>query len=109
MPIMIKRFEVCKAKGFDMTQYDDLQGWDPESEPDGTGFPLGEQDIIDYTVLLADESKSMGMGAAFREQLQLGRGARTFHRLVHHGGRRTLGRDPLHSTLPQRRKSCLCR
>jgi hypothetical protein len=65
MPIMIERFKVCKAKGFDTTQYDDLQGWDPESEPDGTGFPLTEQDIIDYTVLLADESKSMGMGAAF--------------------------------------------
>ena len=65
MPIMIERFKVCKEKGFDMTQYDDLQGWDPESEPDGTGFPLTEQDIIDFTVLLADESKSMGMGAAF--------------------------------------------
>ncbi|MBW2737109.1 MAG: endo alpha-1,4 polygalactosaminidase [Deltaproteobacteria bacterium] len=65
IPIMLRRLDMCEDKGFDMTQFDDLQVWEEDN-----GIPgLSLQDSIDYTVILLDDSHNRNMGSAFENNI----------------------------------------
>jgi hypothetical protein len=56
-PIMTKRFEMCRAKGFDAVEPDNI---DTYEEP-ATGIPLTGAEQITYDTWVADEVHSLGM------------------------------------------------
>jgi endo-alpha-1,4-polygalactosaminidase (GH114 family) len=58
-PIMRARFDLCKAKGFDGVDPDNVDGYQ-----NNTGFPLTYQDQIAYNRWLADEAhaRSLAIG-----------------------------------------------
>jgi hypothetical protein len=55
-PIMTARFQMCKEKGFDAVEPDNIEGY-----ANDTGFPLTAQDQLTYNEWIADEVHSLGM------------------------------------------------
>ncbi len=55
-PIMAKRFQMCKEKGFDAVDPDNIDGWENE-----TGFPLTAAQSDAYDEWVASEVHSLGM------------------------------------------------
>ncbi len=54
--IMAKRFDTCKAKGFDALEPDNMDVFEAPS-----GFPLTRADGVSYALWLADQSHQRGM------------------------------------------------
>jgi len=55
-PIMTARFEMCREKGFDAVEPDNIEGY-----ANNTGFPLTAQEQLTYNEWIADEVHSLGM------------------------------------------------
>jgi len=55
-PIMRARFDLCKAKGFDGVEPDNMDNY-----TNGTGFPLTYEDQLHYSLWLADEAHQRGL------------------------------------------------
>lgn len=55
-PIMLARLDLCKAKGFDAVEPDNM-----EIHTSDTGFPLTYDDQLKYALWLADESHKRGL------------------------------------------------
>ncbi len=55
--IMAKRLDVCKTKGFDAVEPDNMDVYSDDS-----GFPLTQADGVDYAKWLATECHARGMG-----------------------------------------------
>jgi hypothetical protein len=55
-PIMTKRFQMCKEKGFDAVEPDNMDGFENKS-----GFPLTAAQQLTYNEWVADEVHSLGM------------------------------------------------
>jgi len=55
--IMAKRLDVCKTKGFDAVEPDNMDVFSADS-----GFPLTQADGVDYAKWLATECHARGMG-----------------------------------------------
>jgi hypothetical protein len=55
-PIMTRRFEMCKEKGFDAVEPDNMEGY-----ANDTGFPLTAQEQLTYNEWVAEEVHSLGM------------------------------------------------
>ena len=55
-PIMTARFEMCKQKGFDAVEPDNIEGYANDS-----GFPLTAQEQLTYNEWVAEEVHSLGM------------------------------------------------
>jgi hypothetical protein len=55
-PIMIKRFEMCKEKGFDAVEPDNMDGYE-----NSTGFPITAAEQATYDEWVAKEVHSLGM------------------------------------------------
>ncbi|HYB28976.1 MAG TPA: endo alpha-1,4 polygalactosaminidase [Solirubrobacteraceae bacterium] len=55
-PIMTARFEMCKQKGFDAVEPDNMDGYE-----NSTGFPLTAQDQLNYNEWVAEEAHSLGL------------------------------------------------
>ncbi|HEY3959159.1 MAG TPA: endo alpha-1,4 polygalactosaminidase [Solirubrobacteraceae bacterium] len=55
-PIMIKRFEMCKEKGFDAVEPDNMDGYE-----NSTGFPITAAQQATYDEWVATEVHSLGM------------------------------------------------
>ena len=55
-PIMTARFEMCREKGFDAVEPDNMEGYANKS-----GFPLTAQEQLTYNLWLAGEVHSLGM------------------------------------------------
>jgi hypothetical protein len=55
-PIMTARFEMCKEKGFDAVEPDNMEGYANDS-----GFPLTAQEQLTYNEWVADEVHALGM------------------------------------------------
>ena len=53
---MIKRFQMCKEKGFDAVEPDNMDGFENKS-----GFPLTAAQQLTYDEWVADEVHSLGM------------------------------------------------
>ena len=60
-PIMRARFDLCKAKGFDAIEPDNMEIYDNE-----TGFPLTYDDQIRYARWLADEAHQRGLAIGMK-------------------------------------------
>jgi len=55
-PIMLARLDLCKAKGFDAVEPDNM-----EIHTNDTGFPLTYEDQLKYALWLAEESHKRGL------------------------------------------------
>ncbi len=55
-PIMTARFQMCKEKGFDAVEPDNIEGY-----ANKTGFPLTAAEQLRYNEWVADEVHSLGM------------------------------------------------
>jgi hypothetical protein len=55
-PIMTARFEMCKEKGFEAVEPDNIEGYANDS-----GFPLTAQEQLTYNEWVAEEVHSLGM------------------------------------------------
>ena len=62
--IMTTRFQMCKAKGFDAVEPDNIDGYTNK-----TGFPLTAQDQFNYNKWIADTVHSLGMAVALKNDL----------------------------------------
>lgn len=60
-PIMAKRFDQCKAKGFDAIEPDLLDGYSND-----TGFPLTAADQLRYNRYIADLAHARGLSIALK-------------------------------------------
>ncbi len=58
-PIMAKRFELCRAKGFDGADPDNIDGYQ-----NATGFPLTAGEQLTYDAWVAGEAHSLGLTVA---------------------------------------------
>lgn len=60
-PIMRARLDVCRAKGFDGIEPDNIEGYD-----ENTGFPLTAQDQLNYNTWIANEAHSRGLSVGLK-------------------------------------------
>jgi len=65
LPIMRSRFEVCKAKGFDAIEPDEIDGYSNES-----GFPLTYDDQLRYNRAIADLAHSLGLSVGLKGDIE---------------------------------------
>lgn len=65
LPIMRDRFQVCKDKGFDAIEPDEIDGWSNES-----GFPLTYNDQLAYNRAIADLAHSMGLSIGLKGDIE---------------------------------------
>jgi hypothetical protein len=63
-PIMQARFDMCKAKGFDAIEPDNIDGYS-----NSTGFPLSYQDQINYNTLIAQQAHALGLSIGLKNDL----------------------------------------
>lgn len=60
-PIMSARFDLCKSKGFDAVEADNVNGFVNPS-----GFPLTAQDQLTYNTWLAQQAHTRGLSIALK-------------------------------------------
>ena len=60
-PIMRARLDVCRAKGFDGVEPDNVEGFD-----ENTGFPLTAQDQLNYNIWIANEAHARGLSVGLK-------------------------------------------
>lgn len=63
-PIMNSRLDLCKAKGFDSVEFDNVDGY-----ANATGFPLSSMDQLRYNAWLANAAHARGLSAALKNDL----------------------------------------
>ena len=63
-PIMRARLDLCKQKGFDGVEFDNVDGYNNNS-----GFPLTANDQLQYNIFLANEAHKRGLTAALKNDL----------------------------------------
>jgi hypothetical protein len=61
---MKARMDLCKAKGFDALEPDNIDGY-----TNSTGFPLTYQDQITYNTFIANEAHARGLSVALKNDL----------------------------------------
>ena len=64
-PIMEARLDLCRDKGFDGVELDNVDGY-----TNSTGFPLTYQDQLAYNTFLADAAHERGLSAALKNDLE---------------------------------------
>jgi hypothetical protein len=64
-PILRARLDLCKSKGFDGVDPDNINGY---TNP--TGFPLTAQDQIDFNVWLANEAHARGLSIGMKNDVE---------------------------------------
>lgn len=62
--IMGKRLDMCKSKGFDAVEFDNVDGY-----TNSTGFPLVSSDQLTYNTMLASEAHTRGLSAALKNDI----------------------------------------
>lgn len=62
--VMLARMDLCKQKGFDALEPDNIDGYS-----NGSGFPLTSQDQIDYNKFLAQEAHARGLSVGLKNDL----------------------------------------
>ena len=61
-PIMEKRLDACKAKGFDAVEPDNINAYTQD-----TGFPLSAEDQLKYNIWWADAAHKRGLSIGLKE------------------------------------------
>ena len=64
-PIVEARLDLCKAKGFDAMEPDNVDGYSNQ-----TGFPLSYRDQIAYNSFVADRAHSRGLSVALKNDVR---------------------------------------
>ncbi len=64
-PIMEARLDLCRAKGFDGVEPDNVDGY-----ANRTGFPLGPDDQLRYNVFLANAAHARGLSVGLKNDVQ---------------------------------------
>ena len=64
-PIMEARLDLCKSKGFDGVEFDNVDGFSNR-----TGFPLTYQDQLNDNTYLANEAHERGLSAALKNDIE---------------------------------------
>ncbi len=65
LPIMTARMKMCKDKGFDAIEPDEMVNY---SNP--SGFPLTYQDQINYNIAIANAAHGMGMSIGLKDDIE---------------------------------------
>jgi len=60
-PVMRARLDLCRAKGFDSVEPDNIDGFDND-----TGFAISRADQVRYNLWLADEAHQRGLSIALK-------------------------------------------
>ena len=60
-PIMLARFQMCKAKGFDAIEPDEQNGY-----ANASGFPLSDQDQLTYNTWIANTVHTLGLSVGLK-------------------------------------------
>jgi hypothetical protein len=60
-PLIGGRLDLCRAKGFDAVEFDNVDGYQNNS-----GFPISAQDQLNFNRTLANEAHARGLGAALK-------------------------------------------
>ncbi len=63
-PIIRARLDLCKSKGFDAVEFDNVDGYTNK-----TGFPLTSEDQLAYNKFLANEAHARGLSAGLKNDL----------------------------------------
>ncbi|GGY99537.1 endo alpha-1,4 polygalactosaminidase [Streptomyces poonensis] len=63
-PIMERRFDMCREKGFDAVEPDLMEGY-----ADDTGFPLTAEDQLTYNRMIADIAHERGLAVGLKNDL----------------------------------------
>jgi hypothetical protein len=63
-PVMEARLDLCRSKGFDAVEPDNVDGY-----ANDTGFPLTAEDQLTYNRFLADASHARGLSVALKNDL----------------------------------------
>ncbi|MEU7348435.1 endo alpha-1,4 polygalactosaminidase [Streptomyces bacillaris] len=63
-PIMERRFDMCRQKGFDAVEPDLMEGYN-----DDTGFPLTARDQLRYNRMIADIAHERGLAVGLKNDL----------------------------------------
>jgi hypothetical protein len=63
-PILTARFQMCKNKGFDAVEPDNIDGYS-----NNTGFPLSYQDQLTYNRWIAQTVHSLGLTVALKNDI----------------------------------------
>ncbi len=63
-PIMRARMDICRRKGFDAIEFDNVDGYQ-----NATGFPLTGADQLRYNVVLANAAHARGLSAFLKNDL----------------------------------------
>lgn len=64
-PIMRARLDMCRRKGFDGVELDEIDGF-----TNRTGFPLTADDQIRYNKFLAHEARKRGLAAGMKNDIE---------------------------------------
>jgi hypothetical protein len=64
-PIMSARLDLCKAKGFDAVEPDNIDGYS-----NSTGFPLNYQDQLAYNQWIANAAHSHGLSVGLKNDVE---------------------------------------
>ncbi len=64
-PIMAARLDMCRDKGFDGVELDEVDGYTHDS-----GFPLTFEDQLAYNRFLADEAHARGLAAGLKNDVE---------------------------------------
>jgi len=63
-PVMTARLNLCKQKGFDGVEFDNVDGYTNK-----TGFPLTANDQLAYNIFLANEAHKRGLTVALKNDI----------------------------------------
>ncbi|HLB38896.1 MAG TPA: endo alpha-1,4 polygalactosaminidase [Actinomycetota bacterium] len=63
-PIMKARLDMCRAKGFDAVEFDNVDGYQ-----NATGFPLTGADQLRYNIFLANAAHARGLSAFLKNDI----------------------------------------
>jgi hypothetical protein len=64
-PVLSARFEVCRSKGFDAVEPDNVDGY-----ANSSGFPLSAQDQLEYNRRLADLAHGKGLAIGLKNDVE---------------------------------------
>ncbi|HEY8480756.1 MAG TPA: endo alpha-1,4 polygalactosaminidase [Spirillospora sp.] len=64
--ILRERMDMCRAKGFDAVEFDNVDGYDG----DRTGFPLTAGDQLRFNAWLANEAHARGLSAGLKNDIR---------------------------------------
>ena len=64
-PVLRARLDLCRRKGFDAVEFDNVDGWSNR-----TGFPLTAADQLAFNAWLANEAHRRGLSAGLKNDLE---------------------------------------